>query len=264
MPELPDVESFKTYFDSTALHKKITDIDITSKKVLGNINGSSLKSELEGKKFTQTYRHGKYLFASLSNNSWIMFHFGMTGNLRYFKKIKHSRPHDRIIFSFSNGYHLTYVSQRLLGRVSLISNPDNFIKMHRLGPDALRINLDSFSETFSKKRSFVKTAIMEQKVISGIGNIYADEILFQAGIHPKTKVNRLSNGELKKLFSKIKEVLSTAVDLNADVDKFPSDYLIANRKEGKSCSKCGGKINKIKISNRSTYFCPECQEKKDN
>lgn len=126
MPELPDVEMFKKYLDATALHKTIAQVDVKSEQILEGISVQILKNELLGKRFEMTHRHGKYLFLSFNEAKWLGFHFGMTGFLKYFKKMEKAPPHDRLLIGFSNGYYLAYDSQRKLGKVLVIPDVEEF------------------------------------------------------------------------------------------------------------------------------------------
>jgi formamidopyrimidine-DNA glycosylase len=120
MPELPDVEIYKRYLDAKSLHKKIKKIDVTSTEILEGISARRLKSSLGGRAMKSSRRHGKYLFAELGASLWLVFHFGMTGDLLYYDRKDDTPDYARLILTFSNWYHLAYISQRLLGRIALI------------------------------------------------------------------------------------------------------------------------------------------------
>ena len=261
MPELPDVEVFKRYLDSNALHKKIQGVSILNIKILGNVTGKKLQESLIGREFSSTKRHGKHLFVEISGGDWLAMHFGMTGYLKYFKEKDEQPKYDRLQFDFSNGYHLGYYSKRLLGRVDWVENPDTIITASHLGPDLLAedFNFKAFKEVLANSKGIIKSALMNQEHFAGLGNIYSDEILFQAGTHPKTKVDKLDEKALKILFNKLKSVLETAIECGADPGKLPKRYLIPQRKKGGQCPVCGTAIQQIKISARSAYICPICQ-----
>ncbi len=223
MPELPDVAIFTQYLNTTSLHHKIKSVEVRSRDVLAGLSPAELKKGLQGHNFESSCRHGKYLFAALDNDKWLVLHFGMTGFLKYFKNMEKDSPHDRLLISFTNGYHLAYDCQRKFGEIYLIEDLKEFIKEKNLGPDALDPDLDftSFSEAIGKSGAAVKSTLMNQKIIAGIGNIYSDEILFQAGIHPKTKTGQVDKQSLQTLFKEINNVLSTAIEHRADPEKFP-------------------------------------------
>ena len=121
--------------------------------------------------------------------------------------------------------------------------------------------LEAFRKILSGSRASIKGALMNQSLIAGLGNVYTDEILFQAGIHPKTKANELEEGDVKRLYRKMrKEVLPTVIDRRADPARFPEEYLTPCRKKGANCPRCGSELKQIKVSGRTAYLCPECQQ----
>lgn len=262
MPELPDVQIFKQYLDATSLHREIEKVAVHSHQILKGISGKKLKTKLEGHRFESTRRHGKYLFVRLDNNSWLVFHFGMTGFLKYFRAMDKEPAHDRLLIGFSNGYHLAYDSQRKLGEINITADIDGFIKKKKAGPDPLDPSFDFavFKKALARTRARVKSALMNQQLLAGIGNIYSDEILFQAGVNPNTKVDQLNTETLKKLFNAIKSVLQTAVKFRAKPEEFPDSYLLHYRHSDGKCPECDGQIKHFKISGRTAYYCPTCQK----
>ena len=266
MPELPDVEIFKRYIDSTALHKRITDVIVEDDYVLKYISIDSLKNSLRGQEFDSTFRHGKYLFFKLSSCHTFLMHFGMTGFPKYFKNEEEKPDHVRLFISFGNNYSLAYDCQRKLGEIRLIEDAETFIDDLEMGPDALDEDLDlkSFLKLFEGRRGMIKPALMNQEIIAGIGNVYSDEILFQSGIHPKSKVKNLSEDDRKKIYDQMHEVLNTAIDCRVDRTLFPDHYILSDRSEGADCPKegCGGTLQSIKVSGRNAIYCPSCQKKK--
>ena len=263
MPELPDVERFKRYFNSTSLHKTIDSIEVHHRRVLENVSPRFLQESLAGASFEETARIGKYLFARISKKrGWLVLHFGMTGYLKYFQSAGDGPEHERMLILFENGYSLAYVCRRLLGKISITASPEKYAADTGLGPDAAAISREQFAELFSGGRGTVKSALMNQKKITGLGNIYTDELLFQAGVHPETKKSELSRETVNRLYKKRGEILGTAIDNNAEIDQFPSFYLLPHREKDAKCPNCGGQIKKIKVGGRGTFFCPACQKKR--
>src|SRR5215208_1794298 len=190
MPELPDVEVFKRYMDATSLHQKIRFVGVRNEKILGDFSARTLQSTLKGRTFESTRRHGKNLFTGLDGGGWMLMHFGMTGRLAYFKDLDEEPLHSRLLFAFENDNHLAFVCQRMFGKVELVEGPKEFVREKELGPDALDLDSDSFGERLKGTRGGVKATLMNQKILAGIGNVYSDEILFQARLHPETSVAR--------------------------------------------------------------------------
>jgi len=261
MPELPDVEVYRHYVNSTSLHQTIEKVEIFSADILENISRREFRKHVEMRKFESTDRHGKYLFVRLSEDGCVVFHFGMTGLLEYFKD-SHSKPkYSRVLFTFDNSYHLAFVMPRKLGKLALIEDPSLFVKDRGLGADPLDRNftLEEFKHALTGTKSTVKSALMNQKCIAGIGNIYSDEILFQARLNPRTKAGQLSEQSIKELYHAMKKVLKKSIENQADPNQMPRNYLIAHRKKGGACPACGEDLIVEKISGRTSYHCPECQ-----
>src|SRR5437773_5329425 len=189
MPELPDVETFKRYFDATSLHQRIGHVDVRASYILKGISARELARGLKGRRFESSRRHGKHLFVRADGDLWLRLHFGMTGSLHYFKHEEQVPKHTRVLFVFASDRRLGFEDQRKFGEVGLLKDVDEFMKKRALGPDALDISLPQFKEIFGKHRGAVKTILLNQKLIAGIGNIYADEILFRVRVHPATQIS---------------------------------------------------------------------------
>lgn len=262
MPELPDLAVFKQYFDATALHQEVEEVTVRDTIVLEALSRRRLSAALNGNSFESTRRHGKYLFTHIDDH-WLAWHFGMTGHLKYFKDEADEPDYVQLLISFTNGYHLAYVMSRKLGQIELIDSVDDFLAAHKLGPDVLQDGFDlaAFKQAVSGHRSMVKSTLMNQEIMAGIGNVYSDEILFQAGIHPRTKIDALAEATLDRLFQTMRRVLQTAIDdYRADPEQFPDTWLTPHRRAGEQCPTGKGQLKRIKVSGRSAYFCPACQK----
>lgn len=264
MPELPDVAGFKTYLDSTALHQPIAKTTVQDERVLKGVSRQKLAARLKDNELKGTQRHGKFLFAEMADGGHLVFHFGMTGYLRYYHDGKATPDYARVILHFQNGRHLAYISKRMLGRVSLVEDLERFVKGQELGPDAMDDALDEewFLEALQGRRGTVKSTLMDQSTIAGIGNVYADEILFQSGIHPATSVNELTEDEKRDLFRHVRDVMKRASGRPVQNKGFPDDFLLNQRREQNKCPRCGDQLSQVEVSGRSSYFCPNCQKKK--
>jgi formamidopyrimidine-DNA glycosylase len=261
MPELPDVESFRRYMNSTSLHKKIFNVEVKSKTILRKVSPRSIQTKLKNHQFISTLGYGKYLFAKTDNEDFLVMHFGMTGFLNYYKKPEEATKYISLLINFKNGYHLAFDDGRKLGHVYLAEDFNRFIKKKKLGVDPIRekINYPSFKEIVNGRKGSVKSVLMNQKILAGIGNIYSDEILFHAKINPKSAFNKLKEKNLKEIFRKMKQVLQKAIDKNADHEELPDKYLLHYRKPGKDCPVCDGKIKRSTIGGRSSYYCSKHQ-----
>src|SRR5438046_42848 len=211
MPELPDVETFKRYFDSTSLHQRINDVEVGNAYSLKDISARELARRLKGRRFESTRRHGKHLFVRADGKLWLRLHFGMTGSLEYFKDDRQAPRHARVLFVFANRHRLAFDDQRKFGQIGLLKDVDEFLKKRALGPDALDVDLAKFRKVLGKRRGALKSILMNQKLIAGIGNIYADEILFRSRVHPATEIFGLNDKSLTNLFRATRYVLEIAI-----------------------------------------------------
>jgi formamidopyrimidine-DNA glycosylase len=217
MPELPDVEYFTSYFKRTSLHKKIDAVKCLRASLLKKITQKDFVSRLEGKKFQDASRRGKFLIASLKgteNN--LILHFGMTGDLQYRKMGKDKAPYDevyaKVVFQFRNGYELLWINKRKFGKVYLVDKPERIDLIRQMGPEPLEISKKDFLATLEeKKRKNVKSFLMDQRDIAGIGNEYSNEILFRCGIHPKKRIQSLKEADRKQLYKTMKSTLKKAI-----------------------------------------------------
>ena len=265
MPELPDVENYRRYLQKHALRQKIAHVRVHDKRSLRNASPRKLARALDHHAFTATRRHGKHLFARLDKDGgWLTMHFGMTGRLAYFDADETEPKSDRVRFDFANGRHLGYVDARLLGRIELIDDVGDFVEEHGLGPDALSVDAKGFAALLGERRGGLKAALMDQSLVSGIGNLYADEILFQTRHHPLARVQDLSAADRRRIHRAMRDILRCAIKSGAGSEglykRLPKSYLIPRRKAGAACPRCRGKVKKITAAGRSTYYCPACQK----
>ncbi len=258
MPELPDVEVFRRCLEATALHQAIARVDVRDRGVLG-VSPRALRGGLAGRAFTGTRRHGKHLFVATDGGPWLVLHFGMTGFLEYSRTADGASPYARVVFGFANGARLAFDDVRKLGRVSLTDDVDAFVARRRLGPDALALDAGAYRRALARRRGGVKAALMDQTCLAGIGNLYADEILFQAGIHPRRDVATLGERRRDRLYRAIRGVLRTAIRQGVDADRFPRSYLLPRRRAGGRCPRCGGPLRTTQAAGRTGYFCARHQ-----
>jgi len=265
MPELPDVELLRRYLDGQALRQRIERVHVGDARILADLSAPQFAAKLEGRAFEASRRHGKHLLVRLTGDGWLTLHFGMTGDLAYFENVADDPPYDRVRFDFAKGGHLAYLNRRMLGRVGLADDAEAFIVAEQLGPDALdpAFDIASFESALDGRRRDVKALLMDQSLMAGIGNLYADEILFQARLHPRARTDRLDRAQRRRLFEQIKEVLETAIACGAGaeqlLERLPDGYLLPERQAGGHCPRCGTALATLKSGGRTSYFCPRCQ-----
>lgn len=200
MPELPEVETIVRGLQKTIVGKKIKDVKVIFpgmvKQILKNFKKNVGKSEI-----IKIRRRGKYILVDLSNGKTILAHLGMTGNFLLLKSSSALNKHDHLIFKFyKNQKELRYNDQRRFGRIKSFptSKEEDVSDLKKLGPESLNISSSDFVNLFQKRRGRIKSALLNQQIIAGLGNIYADESLYEAKIHPSQKIDKLSRQELKK------------------------------------------------------------------
>ena len=150
MPELPEVETFKRYLDSTSLHQRITNVEVRDAYVLKHISARGLARRLKGRRFESSHRHGKHLFVRSGDELWLRLHFGMTGWLQYLKRDEETPNTARVLFRFANNRRLAFDDQRKFGEIELIQELDEFLQTRGIGPDALEISLSQFKASSRK------------------------------------------------------------------------------------------------------------------
>src|SRR5215475_5603079 len=200
MPELPEVETFKRYLDNTSLHQRITNVEVRDAYVLKRVSARELVGRLKGRRFKNSHRHGKHLLVRAGNELWLRLHFGMTGSLEYLNQHQEIPKTARVIFCFANNQRLAFDDQRKFGEIELIEDVDEFVETRSLCPDALEIRFSRFKGIMQKHRDAVKAILLNQQLIAGIGNLYGDEILFRARMHPSTDAAGFGDEDLARLF----------------------------------------------------------------
>lgn len=259
MPELPDVEVYRRYAARLARGKKISSVSVYDPRIIRGSGLQALENRLRGRSIARLGRHGKNLFLWLDRGGGLAMHFGMTGRLKHERDRGPLPPHTRFLLRFRSGDRLDYVNQRGFGSVAFTAGEKELVRDRRLGPDALEIPAGEFAKRLDGRRGAVKAALMDQSLVAGIGNVYSDEILFQARIHPKTPCAELSADRLKGLYRAMRRVLKESIRAGADRERMPSSFLTPRRRAGAPCPRCGGPIQALPMGGRTGCFCPRCQ-----
>ena len=269
MPELPEVETYTRYFARHALEQTIARVEVRDERILGEIRKDAFARKLKGREFTTVRRHGKHLFAAAqspepatSNQQlWLHLHFGMSGDLAYSADREGDPRFARVVFHFDNGQWLAFEDMRLFGVVELVDSPDEYIAEHGLGPDPLdpKFTFARFASLLERRRGAIKSLLMTQEILAGLGNLYVDETLYQTSIHPRRTVDELSKAEEKAIFTTMRRMLRDVIARHERGAALPSQYLYHHREEGEHCPKCGGTIQRAVVFGRTTYFCGKHQ-----
>ena len=261
MPELPEVEIYTRYFAAHALRQEIARVDVRDERVLGEIRKDPFVRALKGRRFKAARRHGKHLFAD-AGGTWLHLHFGMTGDLAYYTDAAKAPRFARVIFEFRNGSYLAFEDMRLFGVVDLTTDPAQFIAEHRLGPDPLdpSFTLPLFRKLVGNRRGAMKSLLMSQDIIAGLGNLYVDETLFMTGIHPRRPVDALAADEVRAVHAAIRKILREVIARKVRGADYPPRYLVNHREADARCPRCGGTIKRTVVFGRTTYYCAKHQK----
>lgn len=287
MPELPEVETVKLGLQRLLVGKTVKSVDFDTDKSFPNAS-SDVREFLVGSKVVLVNRRAKVLLVELSSKYSLVVHLKMTGQLVFRGRVQFGAGHPndsligelpdrstRVTVTFTDGSKLFFNDQRKFGWMRLVPTAEvpNIDFFKKVGPEPLSSDFTSevFHERLQKrKNSVIKAAILDQTVLAGIGNIYADEGLWGAKIHPNTRIALLSKRQTKRLYEELIKVLRLSIEKGGSTDKNYVDaegrrgsYLtFANvfRREGKPCLRCGTIIEKIRVAGRGTHICPFCQK----
>lgn len=261
MPELPDLVRFQHYLQSTALRQTILRTSARDDRILRQTTAQGLGRQLKGQQLTGAERHGKYLFARGSRYGWLTLHFGMTGELKYQRRENDKPRFTRMTLTFEDGARLHYLSRRILGEVRFVKYREEFIEQQQLGPDALDSELKpaDFQRRCEDRRGMIKPLLMNQRFIAGLGNMYADEVLFQAGLRPDIPAEQMDGEVFERLYKTLRRVMQVAARHEGIVADLPSDYLLPHREGDRRCPACGRPLEEKTVSGRTGVFCRHCQ-----
>ena len=272
MPEIAEVETVRNTLKKRILNKKIKDVKILYAKIIES-DLEEFKQILIGNEFKDILRVGKWLIFELKDH-YLLSHLRMEG--KYFIKNSDEEivKHEHIIITFTDNTDLRYHDTRKFGRMKIVKKEDLYKtkEIQKQGKEPLDKTLtsDYLLEKLSGKKMPMKTLLLDQEIISGLGNIYADEVLFASGIHPLRKPSDITKNDCEKIIKLAKEIIESAI-LNGGttIKSYTSslgvignyqNFLKVHKREGLPCPKCGTLIKRIKVGGRSTYFCEKCQK----
>jgi formamidopyrimidine-DNA glycosylase len=279
MPELPEVETIARGVDERLRGDRIENTWFSEKKEPFKSSPSLMAKELPGRSIERVYRVGKHIVFDLQDFQWIV-HLGMTGRLLVADPATPIPPHTHGILHLASGRELRFVDPRRFGRMELhgpISGPihqeqEVGQKTGRFtgpGREPLTISKNEFAHLFRSRRTSIKAALLNQKLLHGVGNIYADESLFRAGLRPRRMASRLKRAELDRLYTALQAVLAEAISLGGSS---VSDYVDASGakgffqlehrvylRTGEPCLVCTTPIRRLVVAGRGTHYCPVCQ-----
>jgi len=271
MPELPEVETIVRGLREQLLNLRFSKVEVELKKCLKD-SPKNFTSSLEDRKILNVERRGKNIILRLSRGAALLIHLRMTGRLRLVPALTPPEKHTHVIFSFKNHpYQLRFVDQRQFGRLCLETNQagGELDALADLGPEPFEIPAKEFVRITRLKHRAIKPLLLDQRFLAGVGNIYADEALHQAGINPRQQAFSLEEKNLLMLYHSLKRILKKAIDaggssvrtyVNASgsTGSFQK-YLRVYGRKGKDCKTCGLSIVRDRVGGRSSFYCPCCQ-----
>ena len=282
MPELPEVETVRRGLEKLLNDFYIESIDVLKERSIASMGGSiTFINNIKNSYLGNWERKGKYLIGSLKSKEriskgFLVVHLRMTGQFNLLDKGIQPCPHTRVRFFDGKGKELRFVDIRNFGQMWYVPSSKSIKEVvsgiKRLGPEPFSSSFNScyLKEYLKKKTRSIKSALLDQATVAGVGNIYADESLFDAGINPKTKSRDLKNSELERLCNSLVKILTISIGEGGttfsdfrDLEGINGNYggqSWVYRRSGKSCKKCGEKILREKICGRSTHWCPNCQK----
>ncbi len=276
MPELPEVETIVRGLRSSLVGRHVVDVRLGKTDFIDD--PMKLATSLPGLEILKVERHGKFIRIALASAAsgvnpgerldWFV-HLGMTGQLRTREAADSVLPHTHGFFVLDDGRELRYTDIRRFGRMFVVPASDGEAFRGRLGAEPLELSAEDFCAHFGSRRARIKAMLLDQSVLGGVGNIYADESLFRARIHPARIAGDLTHAQLAALHRAVQDVLTTAIQMRGSsvsdyVDsegkrgKFQSRHRVYQR-TGKPCTRCGKMIQRMIVAGRSSHFCPQCQ-----
>ena len=271
MPELPEVETVVRGLQRVLPGRRIVSVRLGKTDFIDD--PAALERDLPGKRIRAVRRHGKFLVFELegpdSMSPLLLIHLGMTGQLVVCASEVPAAPHTHVLFGLDDGRELRYTDIRRFGRMRVVANGEQQSVLGELGLDPLEVSEAEFSAMLHARRAHVKALLLDQRVLRGMGNIYTDESLWRARIHPRRLGANLSPAELRRLYRAMQDVLKEAirsrgssvsnyVDSDGERGEFQLKHRVYQR-EGEKCFRCRTRIRRIIVAGRSSYFCPRCQ-----
>jgi formamidopyrimidine-DNA glycosylase len=257
VPELPDVEGFRRYLAGHAAGHRITRIEAPDREIIRNRSAQALGRAVRGRRFGEPGRHGKWLIAPVGDVE-LLLHFGMTGELRWASDAACRHRHDRLIFVCDDG-ELRYNNMRRFGGVWLArDHAERDEVTGPLGPDAAGLGSDEFEQLLAGRRGTIKAALMDQRLIAGIGNLLSDEILWRARIHPAAAVATLGAARRRRLYDALYAAVTESIRYGR-IPRGPRWLTRVRDDRSADCPRCGARLRHATIAGRTACWCPREQ-----
>lgn len=278
MPELPEVETIRRHLTPLIINRVVADVVIRRQDIIGFPAPRLFRSRILGQRILLVTRKGKYLLFPLTHGWLLVIHLRLSGHLRLMDN-GDCFKYERLRLILDNDRALIFIEPRVLGRVYLVRDgnlPGALAGLKQMGVEPLspRFTTDYLAGLLKARRAPIKSLLLNQRICAGVGNIYSDEALFSAGINPTRLGGSLTRSDIARLVGSLRMVLKAGIRSlgttmrderyqlpDGGKGKYQERFIVFNR-EGSPCRVCGTKIRRIKISNRSSYYCPKCQNRK--
>ena len=277
MPELPEVETLARGLQREIAGRRVLSVELGKTDFMDN--PAEIERELPGTQIRGVERYGKFMLLRLKRSretegspqeAALLVHLGMTGTMMPRPASEPRAKHTHLVALLDDGRELRYIDPRRFGRIALLAGEKLQEELQRFGADPLKISLDEFERRVRGRRARIKAMLLDQGILRGVGNIYADESLWKARIHPARIGARLSVEEAGSLHRALQQILQKAIVLRGssisdflDAEGEPGEYQLHHKaygREGKACYRCKTPIRRIVVAGRSSFFCPNCQK----
>jgi len=242
------------------LNSKVMDVEVLDPRMLRDITPADLGRRLRNKEVTGTGRRGKNLLVCFDEGA-VYIHLGMSGSMSFSEDTERHSSHERLRIVVDRGV-LILDDPRRFGRFGWVRSMDHLVSENELGPDALTVPDKVFVSRLEGRKGSIKPLLLDQRIVAGVGNLYADEVLFQERLHPSSKADSLSRKELARLGKRVRKVLETSISVRTDFSRLPEGYLLRDRREGAPCPRCATQLVAIRVGGRTTVLCPSCQSQR--
>ncbi len=276
MPELPEVETVaRGLRDGELVGCGIESVAVRWPRTIAQPGVAAFRKGLRGQRFASVGRRGKFLLLEIDNGRTLLIHLRMTGHLFFASPGEPAHGHEHVVLGLDDGRELRYRDTRKFGRWWLVSDPGKVVG--HLGPEPLDPLFRSaeFVKRLGRRRGMLKPLLLDQSFIAGLGNIYVDEALWAAGLHPQRRAETLTDDDRRRLYRTVRQALrrgirSSGTTLGRGLTTFRSvwgrkgtnrDQLNVFRRTGQPCPKCGAPVERLVVGQRSTHICPSCQER---
>jgi formamidopyrimidine-DNA glycosylase len=266
MPELPDLEVIREFLAPRIVGVPIVSVQVRRPIVVRNLLAGDLAGHLVARRFTDVGRRGKFLLLSLHDGATLVIHPMLAGRIRYGEPLPRHRTRDALVLGLADGCELRYHDAKDMGKVYLTDDLTQVPNFASQGPEATDpdLTLEVFRQRLRRHRGEIKGVLTNQTFVAGIGNAYADEICWRAGLYPFRRRSSLTDDEVARLHSALQAVLAEAIEtlctrLGDAIDVEVRDFLAVHGKAGQPCPRCGSSISEVKRARRATNFCRTCQ-----